>query len=164
MQPAGQAIARPSCRSGPNQNEPGLGRAVTSISRLSYSGTSPQRTSPAVIRLSSCETGVRMDALAEQLRALVARRGISGSELACQVPCDSALISRYLNGRQPPSRRIDDVLGDDGKLAALAGSATPAHQREEAAADDELAAIELAQRCGQRCGRCHVEQAGAVRR
>jgi transcriptional regulator with XRE-family HTH domain len=91
-----------------------------------------------------------MDAFAEQLRALMARRGISGNELARQVPCDPALVSRYLGGRQRPSRRmagrIDDVLGAGGKLAALAGSAPPARQREDTAADDELAALELARR------------------
>jgi len=50
--------------------------------------------------------------------------GVSGGELARQVPCDPALVSRYLNGRQQPSRRMasrmDEVLGADGELTVLA--------------------------------------------
>lgn len=64
---------------------------------------------------------------AGELRALVAARGISGNELARRVPCDPALISRYLSGRQPPSARmaarLDDVLKAGGKLVAAAQDA-----------------------------------------
>jgi len=62
---------------------------------------------------------------ADEMRALMDARGISGKALAREVPCDPALICRYRNGKQPPSvnmaRRIDDALGAGGALAALAG-------------------------------------------
>jgi transcriptional regulator with XRE-family HTH domain len=62
---------------------------------------------------------------AEELRNLMAARGVSGRALAKLVPCDQALICRYKNGKQPPSAKmaklIDDALGADGALAALAG-------------------------------------------
>lgn len=49
-------------------------------------------------------------------------RGMSGYALARRVPCDRGLISRYVNGKQQPSRRlaqrIDQVLGADGNLIA----------------------------------------------
>jgi transcriptional regulator with XRE-family HTH domain len=65
-----------------------------------------------------------MGGFAEALRALMAERGVSGSALARLVPCDRALISRYLSGRQQPSARMacraDEVLGAGGDLAALA--------------------------------------------
>src|SRR5260370_11345182 len=75
------------------------------------------------------ERGARkMDGFPGRLRALMGDRGISGNELARQVPCDSALISRYLHGRQRPSAkmaaRLDEVLNAGGKLAALAESAS----------------------------------------
>jgi tetratricopeptide (TPR) repeat protein len=60
----------------------------------------------------------------EELRALMVARGISGNALAKQVPCDAALVSRYLSGKQRPSRwmadRFDEVLAAGGKLAMLA--------------------------------------------
>ena len=65
-----------------------------------------------------------MSSFAERLRTLMDARGVSGGELARQVPCDPALVSRYLNGRQQPSRRMasrmDEVLGADGELTVLA--------------------------------------------
>lgn len=77
-------------------------------------------------------------------------RGLSANALARQVPCDKALISRYRSGRQDPSarmaRRIDEVLGADGRLAGLA--AVPAKPEaipgEELA--DEIGGLELARR------------------
>ncbi len=77
-----------------------------------------------------------MGSFAEALTALMAERGVSGSALARQVPCDRALISRYLSGRQQPSRRmacrVDEVLCAGGKLASLAaGPGTrPSHASE----------------------------------
>ncbi len=69
-----------------------------------------------------------MVSFATELRALMTERGISGNELARQVPCDAALISRYANGKQQPSptmaARLDDILGADGKLAGLAEDAS----------------------------------------
>jgi uncharacterized SAM-binding protein YcdF (DUF218 family)/transcriptional regulator with XRE-family HTH domain len=65
----------------------------------------------------------------EALRALMGERDISGNALARRVPCDSALISRYVNGKQDPSRRmaqrLDEALGAEGSLVALVPS-TPA--------------------------------------
>jgi len=62
---------------------------------------------------------------AGELRELMEARGISGRRLARLVPCDPALICRYRTGKQQPSanmaRLIDDALGADGALAALAG-------------------------------------------
>lgn len=77
-----------------------------------------------------------MGGFAEALRALMAERGISGNALARQVPCDAALISRYVTGKQRPSHRmacrIDEVLGAGGKLAALAAwpGTYPSHASE----------------------------------
>lgn len=69
-----------------------------------------------------------MGGFADELRALIAARGISGNELARQVPCDPALISRYASGKQQASQkmaaRLDDVLGAGGKLAGLWEDAT----------------------------------------
>lgn len=71
---------------------------------------------------------MRMSGFAEALRALMAGHGLSGNELARLVPCDKALISRYLGGKQQPSQRMawrfDDVLGAGGRLAALCEDAT----------------------------------------
>jgi len=105
---------------------------------------------------------------ADELRALMALRGVTGNELGRQVPCDPALISRYVNGKQRPSRRmacrLDEVLGAGGELAALApgpvlfGGALHADARErlawtrrhprlvDQAAADSLAAVLTAQR------------------
>jgi transcriptional regulator with XRE-family HTH domain len=93
---------------------------------------------------------------AEALAALMAERGVSGSALARQVPCDRALISRYLNGRQRPSHRmaarLDEVIGAGGELAALAdpelgtdvAAVTPL--ADPGGLDDEIAALEFARR------------------
>ena len=65
---------------------------------------------------------------AEALRTLMAERGMSQRTLARRVPCDKGLISRYVNGKQPPSQRmarlVDEALGAGGELAALAPRAT----------------------------------------
>ena len=77
-----------------------------------------------------------MGGFAEALRALMAERGISGNALARQVPCDAALISRYVTGKQQPSHRmacrVDEVLSARGKLAALAAwpGTHPSHASE----------------------------------
>jgi transcriptional regulator with XRE-family HTH domain len=61
---------------------------------------------------------------AEALRALMDERGISGRALARKVPCDQALVSRYLSGKQEPSTKMaqlfDDALGAEGALVGLA--------------------------------------------
>jgi hypothetical protein len=66
-----------------------------------------------------------MDDFAGTLRALMAERGTGVRALARQVPCDHALVSRLSSGRQAPSagmaRRLDEILGAGGRLAAAAG-------------------------------------------
>jgi transcriptional regulator with XRE-family HTH domain len=90
---------------------------------------------------------------AEVLGALMDERGVSVSALAGRVPCDKALISRYRSGRQEPSqrmaRRLDEVLGADGQLVALARRAAVRADIDPGAADpadDEIAALELGRR------------------
>ncbi|HEV3292101.1 MAG TPA: helix-turn-helix domain-containing protein, partial [Streptosporangiaceae bacterium] len=74
----------------------------------------------------------------------MAGRGLGVRALARQVPCNHALISRYLNGHQVPSpgmaARLDMLLHAGGELAALA-TAPPGGVR--AVAEDEIAALEL---------------------
>ena len=69
---------------------------------------------------------VSVSKFAAQMRALMAARGIGGTELARQVYVDAALISRYRSGKQRPSKRmaglIDTALGAGGELAALAST------------------------------------------
>jgi len=69
---------------------------------------------------------------AQELRALMAERGVSGNSLASRVHCDKALISRFVNGKQQPSvklaRLLDEALGAGGVLvraASAAGMAVP---------------------------------------
>lgn len=91
-----------------------------------------------------------MDDFAGMLRALMNERGISANALAHQVPCDKALISRYLNGRQQPSRRmarrLDDVLGSGSRLAGIARQDHPSQAPRETDLDGEIAGLELARR------------------
>jgi tetratricopeptide (TPR) repeat protein len=85
-----------------------------------------------------------MDGFAARLAVLMAGRGLGVRALARQVPCNHALISRYLNGHQVPTpgmaARLDALLGAGGELAALA--ATPSRDGGPVA-DDEIAALEL---------------------
>jgi transcriptional regulator with XRE-family HTH domain len=93
-----------------------------------------------------------MGGFAESLRALIDERAVSANALARQVPCDKSPISRYLSGRQRPSarmaRRLDDILGTGGDLAAAAGQpGTVAHRRAAlAAASDPAATMDLVRR------------------
>lgn len=70
---------------------------------------------------------------AEVLRALMDERGLSANALARQVPCDKALISRYVNGRQRPSRqtasRLDEVLDAGGRLTGASQPTSTADER-----------------------------------
>ena len=71
--------------------------------------------------------------------------------LARRVPCNHALISRYLSGERLPSpgmaARLDAVLGAGGQLATLAAKAQTIERRAgESAPDDEIAALELTRR------------------
>jgi tetratricopeptide (TPR) repeat protein len=85
-----------------------------------------------------------MDGFAARLAVLMARRGLGVRALARQVPCNHALISRYVNGHQVPTpgmaARLDALLSAAGELAALAAAPGP-HGGQ--AADDEIAALEL---------------------
>lgn len=64
---------------------------------------------------------------AERLRALMHQRGLGPVAVARRVPCDPGYVSRLARGRQAASprmaRRLDEVLGADGELVALAGEA-----------------------------------------
>lgn len=89
---------------------------------------------------------------AARLHALMDEREMSGRGLARRVPCDPALISRLMSGRQQPSARmaarIDEVLAAGGALSALASD--PARgvwgNRDGSPAEDEIAALEFARR------------------
>jgi hypothetical protein len=89
-----------------------------------------------------------MDGFAGRLAALMAARGLGVRALARQVPCNHALVSRYLSGRQLPSpgmaARLDVLLSAGGELATLAGSAGPFLRG--AGLDDEVGALELTRR------------------
>jgi hypothetical protein len=101
-----------------------------------------------------------MESFAARLAVLMAGRGLGVRALARLVPCNHALISRYLNGRQLPSpgvaARLDALLGAGGELAALA-AARPADT--VVAGDDEIAALELTRRAtASEVGAATVEQ------
>jgi transcriptional regulator with XRE-family HTH domain len=85
-----------------------------------------------------------MESFAGRLAVLMAGRGLGVRALARLVPCNHALISRYLNGRQVPSAgiaaRLDALLGAGGDLVALAAARAG---DDRAAAEDEIAALEL---------------------
>src|SRR6266700_1073153 len=85
-----------------------------------------------------------MDGFAARLAVLMAGRGLGVRALARQVPCNHALISRYLNGHQVPTpgmaARLDALLHAGGDLAALAA---PPGGGSGVIADDEIAALEL---------------------
>ena len=93
-----------------------------------------------------------MGSFAEALQALMDERGVSGSALSRQVPCDRALISRYLSGKRQPSRkmaaRIDEVLAAGGDLVALMSTGRPAAgitaPGDPGGFEDEITAIEFA--------------------
>jgi hypothetical protein len=73
----------------------------------------------------------------------MAEQGLGVLALARRVPCDKALISRLVHGKQAPSvqmsHRLDDVLEAGGELAALATTTA-------AAGAGELDLIELTRR------------------
>lgn len=92
-----------------------------------------------------------MSAFGRELARLMEARGLGVRELARSVPCNPGHISNLRNGKARPSPELaadlDKALGADGTLAALA----PAPRRHrlpgpDAAADDEIAALELARR------------------
>lgn len=68
---------------------------------------------------------------AERLKTIMRERGTGPVAVARKVPCDPGYVSRVANGHQDPSahlgRRLDQILGAGGELAALAvaGHDTP---------------------------------------
>jgi transcriptional regulator with XRE-family HTH domain len=93
-----------------------------------------------------------VDGFAARLAALMAERGVSVRALARRVPCNHALISRYLSGERPPSpgmaARLDAALGAGGELVALAAAGSGAGEFTVGAVrlDDEIAALGLTRR------------------
>jgi transcriptional regulator with XRE-family HTH domain len=85
-----------------------------------------------------------MSDFGRELARLMEARGTGVRELARAVPCNPGHVSNLRSGRGRPSpemaARLDEVLAAGGALIALAHDASPA------AADDEIAALELARR------------------
>ncbi len=101
-----------------------------------------------------------MGGFAQRLAVLMAGLGLGVRALARQVPCNHALISRYLNGHQVPTpgmaARLDALLGAGGALVALAAASGRDGGQ---AADDEIAALELTRRAtASEVGTATVEQ------
>lgn len=73
---------------------------------------------------------------ADRLGALMRQRGTGPVAVARRVPCDPGYVSRLARGRQDASpriaRRLDEILGAEGELVALADTArgTPPGGRE----------------------------------
>lgn len=89
-----------------------------------------------------------MRTFGDEVRRLLAERGMSLRELARRSHYDDGHLSKVLSGRKRATAelglRLDDILGADGILAALADSPPiPAGLLD---ADDEIAALELARR------------------
>ncbi len=82
-----------------------------------------------------------MTGFGEELRRLLAERGLSLREAARQAPCDCGYLSKVARGQRRISRelaaRFDDLLGAGGALLALAPPPAPAAQRALFAPDDE---------------------------
>ena len=86
-----------------------------------------------------------------ELARLMAARGTGVRELARMVPCNPGHISNLRNGKAQPSPALaeilDDRLGADGTLAALAPDPAPHRPQPAAAWDggaaDEIAALDL---------------------
>jgi transcriptional regulator with XRE-family HTH domain len=95
-----------------------------------------------------------MTAFGRELARLMEARGVGVRELARRVPCNPGHISNLRSGKAQASPELaadlDKALGADGVLAALAPVPAQRRQRasvpETAAADEEIAALELARR------------------
>jgi hypothetical protein len=98
----------------------------------------------------------------------MAERGLGVLALARRVPCDKALISRLVNGKQHPSpkiaRQLDNVLGAGGELATLAEQNRPRSplRSAEAITPDDGERIMAAARTPQRLDAAVVESLGTV--
>lgn len=91
-----------------------------------------------------------MSEFGTEMARLLAARGTGVRELARMIPCDPGHVSNLKNGKARPSPElaaaVDQALGADGALAALAADARPSPA--VLAGDDEIAAFELARRAG----------------
>jgi transcriptional regulator with XRE-family HTH domain len=89
-----------------------------------------------------------MPTFGDEVRRLLAERGMSLRELARRSHYDDGHLSKVLSGRKRATAelglRLDDILGADGILAALAEA--PPIPAGVLDADDEIAALELARR------------------
>jgi transcriptional regulator with XRE-family HTH domain len=89
-----------------------------------------------------------MRTFGDEVRRLLAERGMSLPELARRSHYDDGHLSKVLSGRKRATAelglRLDDILGADGILAALADS--PPIPAGVLDADAEIAALELARR------------------
>jgi transcriptional regulator with XRE-family HTH domain len=85
-----------------------------------------------------------MSEFGRELARLMEARGVGVRELARAVPCNPGHVSSMRSGRDRPSpemaARLDEVLAAGGMLLALANGGRIT------AADDEIAALELARR------------------
>jgi transcriptional regulator with XRE-family HTH domain len=70
-----------------------------------------------------------MSGLGDELRRLMAERGVGVRQLARLVPCNPGHISNICNGLKRPSpqmaARLDDVLGADGALSRFVAEPAP---------------------------------------
>jgi transcriptional regulator with XRE-family HTH domain len=93
-----------------------------------------------------------MSEFGEQLRRVMAERGIGVRELARQVPCNPGYLSNLRNGRKRPSRpiavRLDEILDAGGALAVLSVTAPPGSLPGDAQPLDEAARLRLGELSG----------------
>jgi transcriptional regulator with XRE-family HTH domain len=91
-----------------------------------------------------------MSEFGTELARLMAARGLGVRELARIVPCNPGHISNLRSGKASASpelaERLDDVLGTEGELVALVPAAARRRMETAVAADDVIAALELARR------------------
>jgi transcriptional regulator with XRE-family HTH domain len=94
-----------------------------------------------------------MSGFGDELARLMGARGVGVRELARMIPCNPGHISNLRSGKANPSpelaRSLDDALGADGTLTALAPPGLRARHlliTSDQGADDEIAAIELVRR------------------
>src|SRR4051794_36894562 len=89
-----------------------------------------------------------MNTFGQELHRLRQERGLSLAQLAKLVPCHRAYVAQLEHGDRRPSptfaKKLDEVLGADGTLAALAVVQTS--QEPADMDDDTLDSFELARR------------------
>jgi transcriptional regulator with XRE-family HTH domain len=132
------------CQSRDTRSQAGAGRNLKVLPvwpRIAKQAT--DGTSRAIGTRSMSEFGT-------ELARLMAARGLGVRELARIVPCNPGHISNLRSGKASASpelaERLDDVLGTEGELVALVPAAARRRMETAVAADDEIAALELARR------------------